>query len=195
MKLRYHLYSLCLILLVGFIAFAILVETNREQRNIRKADAIIVLTGGHARLKTALQLLKQQKGARLLISGANKNLDDAAVIHALGINNKELAQKIDIGRQASNTAENATEAAEWVKKNNYNSVYIVTNDYHMPRSMLELKLTLPNTQLIAYPVKDYNSITQRLRHLNFARFFLLNCEYVKYLKTSGKAIINAINHG
>lgn len=194
MKLRYHLYSLCLILLFGFITFVILVETNRAQHNIRRADAIIVLTGGHSRLKTALQLLKQQKGSRLLISGVNKNLGDAAVIHALGINNKELVQKIDIGRQASNTAENATEAAEWVKKNNYNSVYIVTNDYHMPRSMLELKLALPNTQLIAYPVKDYDNLVQSLRHLNFARFFLLNCEYFKYLKTSSKAIINSISH-
>lgn len=188
MKIRYSLYSLIIVLLFGFVAFAALIETKYKKQNNIKADGIIVLTGGHARLKAALHLLKQQKGKRLLISGVNKNISDATVMRALGIVNTAIVKRIDIGRLAANTAGNATEAAQWVENHKYTSVYVVTNDYHMPRSMLELKLALPQTQLIAYKVEDYSGIIDNLKHLNLNRFWLVSYEYVKYLKASVKLI-------
>ena len=55
-------------------------RTGDAARTAAQADAIIVLTGGQARLDAALDLLKSGKGKRLLISGVNPaaDRDDAA---------------------------------------------------------------------------------------------------------------------
>lgn len=55
----------------GFGLFANSVGRMATPAEPEKADAIIVLTGGQARLDAALDLLKSGKGERLLISGVN----------------------------------------------------------------------------------------------------------------------------
>ena len=57
---------------------------------------------------------------------------------------------IDTGEEALNTRGNALEAASWVGRNRYSTVIVVTNDFHMPRALLELQAAMPDTRLIAY---------------------------------------------
>ena len=58
-----------LLFLGGFVVFATHVGRMSTPPAPQAADAIIVLTGGQARLDAAVELLKTGKGQRLLISG------------------------------------------------------------------------------------------------------------------------------
>src|SRR5690606_15928842 len=102
------------------------------------ADAIIVLTGGQSRLDAGIDLLKSGKGRRLLISGVNPaaNRDDLRA--ATGGDRRLFSCCVDIDHAALDTIGNAEESAKWVEDHRYGSIILVTNNYHMPRSLLEM---------------------------------------------------------
>ena len=188
MRLFYIFIAAFLVFLACFIAF-VQNFSHIQYTNNYKADAIIVLTGGHARLAAGVKLLENKKGQRMLLSGVNKHISNKTIIHALGIKDHNLMQHIDIGRYALNTAGNAMETALWVKKYNYKTIYIVTNDYRMPRSLLELKMALPNIVLLPAPIKDYKSSAQLWHHLTFSQTINLITEFYKYIITNIKYYI------
>jgi uncharacterized SAM-binding protein YcdF (DUF218 family) len=57
--------------------------------------------------------------------------------------------KIVLGKQAKNTRENALEIDEWGRQNNISEILLVTSDYHIPRSVIELRSI--NDSLQIYP--------------------------------------------
>jgi hypothetical protein len=59
---------------------------------------------------------------------------------------------VDIGYDALDTIGNAEEATNWIHAKGYTSVLIVTNNYHMPRSLAELAYVDPETRFVPYPV-------------------------------------------
>uniref|UniRef100_UPI001ABAB14B YdcF family protein n=2 Tax=Bartonella TaxID=773 RepID=UPI001ABAB14B len=140
-----------------------------------KADAIIVLTGGENRIKTGFDLLQKELGSRLLISGVNSTIDFNKLIDATYINPHLLASRVDFGYEATNTKGNAEESAAWIKQHNYKTVYIVTHDYHMVRSLLELKYLMPHIDFIAYPIKE-NTTGSWIKQINQIR--ILVSEYI-----------------
>ena len=117
----------CLILFLGgFALFATHIGQMTTPENPPAADAIIVLTGGQARRDAALELLKSGKA---LFSCC-----------------------VDIDHAALDTIGNAEESAKWVRTHDYNRVLLVTNNYHMPRSLLEVGRLLDGEELDPYPV-------------------------------------------
>src|SRR5262249_23318436 len=56
------------------------------------------------------------------------------------------------GHAAGSTLGNAEETAAWMKAEKFNSLRLVTADYHMPRSLLEFRRAMPATEIIAHPV-------------------------------------------
>ena len=50
------------------------------------------------------------------------------------------------------TIGNAEESAKWVTSHAYGKVIVVTNNYHMPRSLLELRRSVGSVELLPYPV-------------------------------------------
>jgi uncharacterized SAM-binding protein YcdF (DUF218 family) len=116
------------------------------------ADAIIALTGGEGRLQAAFDLLDQDKGQRLLISGVHAETSRAKILEAAGGAPRRADCCIYLGRSAENTIGNASESAFWIDTYHFKKVIIVTASYHMPRSLLELRAVLPDTEFIAYPV-------------------------------------------
>ena len=59
---------------------------------------------------------------------------------------------VDFTITAATTLGNAQETAEWSQAMRFDSLIVVTADYHMPRAMLELRGAMPDTRLTAYPV-------------------------------------------
>lgn len=170
----------CSALGIGFVYFSETIYRLQVPRPLPKADGIIVLTGGRARLESGLKLLEEGKGSRLLISGVNPIADRTALVRATHADPKLFECCVDLGREALNTVGNANESADWVAKNHYKTVYVVTNDYHMPRSLLLLKRTLPNTTLIAYPINQ--SAGQDESWLQFFdRLRVIGTEYLKFI--------------
>jgi uncharacterized SAM-binding protein YcdF (DUF218 family) len=170
---------------IGFVGFAQGVVDARPPPDA-KADGIVALTGGAARIDGALQLLAEGRASRLLISGVNPSVTPDILARTVGSGGKGTMDCcVDLGHDARDTIGNAAETRNWATDKGYGSLIVVTSDYHMARSMAELETALPETQLIAYPVSN--------PELHLAQwwsdpdaFGLLMREYVKYLGTKAR---------
>lgn len=161
---------------IHFVIFSEKIWQLKPPNPLPQADAIIVFTGGENRIETGLNLLQQGIGSRLLISGVNIKTNPKRFMRTTHIKPQLFACCVDIGYQAINTEGNAKESADWIRKNNYKTLYIVTHDYHMQRSLLELKHLMPNINFIAYPVKKHVS-ENTIQQINQIR--ILVYEYIK----------------
>jgi uncharacterized SAM-binding protein YcdF (DUF218 family) len=144
-----------------------------------KADGIIALTGGSDRISEAFDLLTEGRAKRLLITGVNRATSPEALSgHSAG--GAEIVDCcVDIDRNALNTVGNALETARWVRDRQFKSIIVVTSNYHMPRSLMELHRVLPDTTLIAYPVISPN-LKLDAWWTDPTSIRLLISEYVKY---------------
>ena len=115
-------------------------------------DVIVVLTGGSGRLSEGLKLLAEGRGKRLFVSGVYRGIDVDALLQLARRKPDDVECCITIGYAADNTAGNARETAEWMRSANYRSMRLVTANYHMPRSLLEVRRALPEIEIVAHPV-------------------------------------------
>ena len=104
------------------------------------------------RLDAAIELLKSGKGERLLISGVHPSTSSKSLQAATGSDRALFSCCVDIDRAALDTIGNAEESAKWVRSHAYEKVILVTNNYHMPRSLLEMGRLLDREELDPYPV-------------------------------------------
>jgi uncharacterized SAM-binding protein YcdF (DUF218 family) len=135
----------------GFLVFADSVTGMRPPETV-KADAIVVLTGGYQRIEQAIDLLKRGYGERLLISGVNPSTTPGQIRKATRTSPEIFECCVDIGYGAIDTIGNANETAIWIRDKGYRSVLVVTSNYHLARSLMELRRGDPQTTFIGYPV-------------------------------------------
>ncbi|MBX8825546.1 YdcF family protein [Ochrobactrum sp. SFR4] len=174
------LFSLIVALGIGFVIFSEHVSNLQAPPADQKADAIIVLTGGKSRIEVALELLAEKRGERLLISGVHPSTKREALQRVTRTDPALFSCCVDLDRSALNTIGNAVESAKWIKQHNYKRIFIVTNNYHIPRSILELSRQVSNVELLPYPV-----INSDLKNNNWMRqgdtLRVLFTEYIKYI--------------
>jgi uncharacterized SAM-binding protein YcdF (DUF218 family) len=166
-------------LAVYVAGFALFVATLPARPRVApKADAIVTLTGGDARLEAAAALFEQGTGKRLLITGVNKTLTKDELMRVAN-GGRRFQCCADLGYAAEDTYGNAEEAAEWTALHRYKSLIVVTAGYHMPRTLRLFHSLMPNVRLVAYPVEPEG--------VNMAAWWrpgtlhLLHNEYLKYL--------------
>lgn len=180
--------AVAIALVVGFIAFAVGIAGAAPPASPR-AEGIVVLTGGSARIDGALRLLVDHRASRLLISGVNPSVGTKALAGTLDADlDAVLACCVDLGHTARDTIGNATETRDWAADHGYTSLIVVTSAYHMPRSLAELHDAMPRVALVPYPVSNPEL------HLtewwgNAEAFGLLVREYGKYLLTAARLAI------
>lgn len=119
-------------------------------------DAIVVLTGGSLRVDNGLELLAAGMGKKLFISGVPKDVT-LKDVYKNKPQEKYLSYftgdfYVTLGHEAVSTETNAIETADWMKRQNFKSMYLVTAYYHMPRSQIELGQAMPDIEIIPYPV-------------------------------------------
>lgn len=126
--------------LLGFAWFALFLPLPL---GVQKTDAIVVVTGGPGRIDRALDLLEQKQAERLFISGVNRDVKP----HELAARYKRPDALFDccvaLGFEADDTRSNATEVASWVDRRDYQSIRLVTTDWHMRRAYYELRRMVP----------------------------------------------------
>jgi uncharacterized SAM-binding protein YcdF (DUF218 family) len=143
------------------------------------ADGVVVLTGSGPRLDVGMALLEKGVGKRLLISGASRAADRAA-LKAAAHGGPRFDCCVDIGYSAEDTRGNAVEAADWAHAHGYHSVVVVTARYHIPRAMHEFGSTMPDVTLLPWPVEQETvDLSQWWRSPRTAA--LLQREFSKYL--------------
>ncbi|WP_208435389.1 YdcF family protein [Bartonella phoceensis] len=180
----FFLLTVVLFFCIGFVIFSEKTERLQPPNTLSKADAIIVLTGGENRIEKGLSLLQKGLGARLLITGVNTTTNLKNLMYSTHITPQLFTCCVDIGYQATNTKGNAEESAAWIKKHHYKTLYIVTHDYHMWRSLRELKYLMPDITFIAYPVKKSGneSTIQQLNQMRILAFQYIKTIHV-YIRT------------
>jgi len=182
--------SALLLFVAGFGSFAIHVSRLATPVTQPVADAIIVLTGGQSRIDAAVGLLKSGKGKRLLISGVNPVADLDDLRRATGGDRGLFACCVDIDRAALDTVGNAEESAKWMASHTYGSAIVVTNNYHMPRSLLEMRRINSAVELLPYPV--VNARIDRGEWLTRPDALrVLFTEYTKYLAALARTGVHA----
>ncbi len=170
--------------LIGLITvggFALFVARVAETASpTAKADAIVVLTGGSERLSDAVNLLREKRAGRLLISGVHPTTTTRELERIMPGTRPLLDCCVDLDHQALNTAGNALATKLWVQNHGYRSVILVTSGWHMPRAHTELARSLPGVDVIPYPV-----VTDRFRDGSWWRdsetLTMVVGEYVKYV--------------
>lgn len=181
-----------LIWAVGLVAFAQRIERLTPAEEPAVADAVVALTGASdLRLEAAVRLLERGKGRRLLISGVNKEASRADVLAVTGAVKPIYDCCVDLGYTAADTIGNAGEIAEWADGKDYDSLIVVTSDYHMPRTMLLMREAMPKARLIAYPVvTEPVDVRRWWRKSGDAR--RLTIEYCKYLAILARESVRSL---
>ena len=146
-------------------------------------DGIVVITGGQQRLDDGLRLLQIGAGKALLVSGVGR-----------GVNKSILADKLELSApvmtlmdccvtlefEASDTRGNALAASQWAEKNKFQSLRLVTSNYHMPRAKHVFTSKMPDIELYFWPVSPAD-LTLETWWKKSDMIRLLAREYAKYL--------------
>jgi uncharacterized SAM-binding protein YcdF (DUF218 family) len=183
----------CALVAADFASFVWSVTSAVPPADAR-ADGIVVLTGGAERIPNGIELLAAGRASRMLISGVNPRVSEAAVTRDA----PKLAALdtccVDFGREAADTAGNAAEARKWVEAHGFRSVMVVTSAYHIPRSLAEFAQALPDSTLIPYPVvRSQLGLDAWWRNPAAAR--LLGAEYLKYLLARARLLVERAGGG
>ena len=184
-SLRLVLTSLLVLAFVyagGFLWFLSEIPRSGQTSPQPPSDAIVVLTGGPARIDAAMGLLTGGKGTRLLVSGVHPGVTKEELSDLLSADKALFDCCVDMDWRAEDTIGNAAETAAWVEANNFQSLLVVTSAYHLPRALRELGHTMPTTNLIGHPVfHDGVHLDEWWLYTGTTR--LLVAEYSKFLLT------------
>jgi uncharacterized SAM-binding protein YcdF (DUF218 family) len=175
---------------VGFLAFLSQLR-EAEARPDRKADGIVVLTGGSSRVSDGMELLATGYGKRLLISGVHPSSAASDISRSLSENQSFLNCCVDLDHSAVNTQGNAEQARLWAHERGFHTVIVVTSNYHMPRAIVEFSHAMPDVVLIPYAV-----VGEKWRDepwwANGVTVRLVLSEYFKYLAAEVRVRLAAL---
>lgn len=180
-----------LLLILSFLWFLSQVPRANPNSELKKVNSIIVLTGGSNRIDSGILLLKKGFAENLFVSGADRGVTINKMLRASGFEDsdivemEEIREKIFIGYEADDTKTNAKEVKAWLDKRKKDSIYLVTANYHMPRSLLIFKNYLPDTEIIPYPAFPDNFKMNGWLFHNKSRNIVI-AEYMKYMATISK---------
>ena len=97
---------------------------------------------------------------------------------------------VDLDKRSLNTEDNAFEATVWARKRGFRSLIVVTSTYHMPRTLIELRQSMPEVELVPYPVKSPRMETE---WWNDPRTSWVLCkEYLKFVTASARYAANML---
>ncbi len=134
----------------GFLWFITTTNALQPDETI-KTDAIVVLTGGPARIATGVDLLERELAQKLFITGLNEGSSFLTQQRL-----RQLSSRFEccivLEYDAPDTVGNAAAAAEWMRKEGFHSLRAVTSTFHMPRSMVELRRFMPEMEIVPHPV-------------------------------------------
>ena len=156
-----------LALVIWALGFAVFVIMLPLPAGLTKTDAIVVPTGAQGRIARGTDLIAKRVARRMLITGVDRSVKPAELAEAQHVSLKVMACCVDLGREASDTRSNGDETAAWIRRNKYQSVRLVTSDWHMRRARFELERAL-GTDIVIIPdaLRSDASLAVLLREYN-----------------------------
>ena len=178
-KYIYLIIVLLIVLVVDYLFFY--KKILNYNNDLNHSNNFIVLTGGDNRVKKSLKIFFQvkYKNKNLFISGVGKGFNKKTLkkLTKQDPNNKKFIECcIQIEGISRNTFSNAVESLKWVKSKGINSFVLLTNNYHMPRAMLEFESIFKDIKIIPDVFIDKNKLWWK-NSINYIS------EYFKYKLT------------
>ena len=109
---------------------------------------------------------------------------------ARGLEISAVDEGVDLDQDAMDTIGNALGISHWAKSKNYQRLIIVTNDYHMPRSLIEIRRVLGGVELVPFAVRNLPAADEPFS-AKFDRYRVLTGEYMKYLATGLRGLFGS----
>ncbi len=150
-----------------------------------KAEAIVVLTGGKARVEHGLDMLAAKAAPVLFISGVGEHVTEAQILaeHGTTATLRALMDgegEIILDRVSKSTVSNADQTNAFLKKRGIHRIRLITANYHMKRATQEFRDANPELVILADPVFPEEFRRENWwRHDNTRR--LVFSEFYKYL--------------
>ena len=164
---------------------------NFEEHAPAHGDAVVVLTGGELRVREGLKIFADGAGRRILISGAHRATSKDDLRRLSGVSPILFECCVDVGYAAADTFGNAAETRAWLETWRFRRLIVVTSNYHMPRSLMELGRALPGVELVPHAVVSHNYRSNEWwRHPGAIK--LVAREYVKFLPAAGRWVASRI---
>jgi uncharacterized SAM-binding protein YcdF (DUF218 family) len=167
------------VFLAGFFGFVAALE-RFERRPEGRADGIVALTGGAQRIGDAIDLLAQGYAGRLLITGVNERTSRDEIARLNPGQRRLFDCCVDLDYRARNTIGNAIETRRWIRDNRFKSLIVVTSNYHMPRTLVEIDHAVPGLRLVPYAVVTEGVNAERWWRSPAAARLLVS-EYAKFV--------------
>jgi uncharacterized SAM-binding protein YcdF (DUF218 family) len=174
------LVTLLLAAWVGGLAWFADQVPRRVDDTTSATDAIVVLTGGSARIDAGFQLLSNGLGRKLFVSGVYRGVEVNELLRLARQVPREVDCCVALGYTADDTTGNARETAEWMNAEGFRSLRLVTANYHMRRSLYEFRRAMPDIDIVPHPVFPKN-VKREQWWLWPGTAKLITSEYNKYL--------------
>ena len=137
-----RLFSLLLLAWVlGFVLFAAALP---QPAPTSRTDAIVVPTGSGGRIGRGLELLRLGAAEQMLVTGVDTEVQPDEFAAEFEVEDRLMDCCVTLGFSALDTRGNARETAMWMEEQGYNSLRLVTADWHMRRTAVELSDRLPS---------------------------------------------------
>ena len=180
-----YLFLIIFLLIVLVIDYSFFYKKILNYKNnLDYSKNFIVLTGGDNRVKKSLKIFFQIKNnnKNLFISGVGKGFNKETLKKITQNNpnyNKTIDCCIQIEGISRNTFSNAVESLKWVKSKKINSFVLLTNNYHMPRAMLEFKSIFNDISITPYAFVDENKKWWKTKINYISEYFKYKLTYLR----------------
>ena len=178
---------------IGFALFAATI-LRYDSRAPAAGDAIVVLTGGELRVREGFRIFTAGAGRRILISGVNRATSKLELQRRSGVTAILFDCCVDVDYAARDTVGNADETRAWLQTWGFRRLVVVTSNYHMPRSLLELKRTLPGVELVPHAVVSTNYQADQWWRRP-AAVKLVMTEYIKFWPAAVRWSMSGVRSG
>jgi len=135
-------------LLLWALGFLWFVLTLPRPAGSTRTDGVVALTGAGGRIPRAMDVLRAGQARRMLVAGVDSEVRPGEFAAEYGVPPALLSCCITLGYESVDTRSNALETARWIAAQHIRSVRLVTTDWHMRRSALDLWIAGPKGLII-----------------------------------------------
>lgn len=170
------------LIVMGLFAVAVLFmdftyKTFSYQQHSLKADAIVVLAGGKGRVDEGVRLYRESRARFLIFVGVDPSVRKSDLYRPQA--GDPSADNVILEKASRNTLENAIFGRDVIARHNIRSIILMTSRYHLKRSSILFRNSLPkDVAIYPYPVDTKNLKESWWSH--GGSFQLLFREFYKY---------------
>lgn len=152
LKITFAFLILCLMVWGAAFASFLMHINTLSKTPLKTADAIVVLTGGPDRVNAGMDLLYNDVGSLLYISGVHPQTTRGDILKLWDGSPQNICC-IYLDKQARDTYQNVRYSLDWADTKKVKKIIVVTSDFHLPRALSLFKAQTKDIDFIPFAVK------------------------------------------